>query len=359
MRAIIRFPNYVSMFLDKAREAARYKSIPSQICDAVIHKLAINTAFRDYHKYGFYKPGMTMEEKSRYVGYSGSRYWPYENNLPKFATTLTDKYIQKTLLKGFELPTAELLTTIGHQLEIRDIETFRTFLETCDQDVVLKPVSSAMGQNILVLSKVGGHFESGGETMSVLRIWEHMRPHLERGLLIEARLRNIPEIDALYPNSLNSFRVVTIKTNDGRWHAPGGMLKLGAGGSEVDNLSSGGLQVCIDEDCKTYNPFDHDKGETVTRHPDTGANLDGITLECYRDAVDLALRASEKFCFMGTIGWDIAATPDGPMIVEGNTRWAPRLQRPSRGLITDEIATGLRRHNALSDLFSVHRTRVK
>jgi len=42
--------------------------------------------------------------------------------------------------------------------------------------------------------------------------------------------------------SLNTFRVVTIKTKDQIWHLGGCVLKFGSGGSQVDN-SEDDIQV--------------------------------------------------------------------------------------------------------------------
>ena len=56
-----------------------------------------------------------------------------------------------------------------------------------------------------------------------------------------------------------------------------------------------------------------------------------------KEAIDLALRASENFCYMDTVGWDIAHTTSGCCIIEGNTLWAPEKiqQLTGKGLITD------------------------
>ncbi len=144
--------------------------------------------------------------------------------------------------------------------------------------------------------------------------------------------------------------MVTIKTGDGVWHAPACALKLGRGGNWVDNLASGGIQLPLDERGTTYNAYDHLAHEPISRHPDTGAELNGVTLDCYGAVVELALAASGKFGFLGTIGWDIAATEDGLLVIEGNTLWAPKFQIPMSGFITDEIARGLRPRNMLSGL---------
>lgn len=348
MKALSNFLRNVRLFTERARAAKQYKSMPAQIIDALRHKIAINTAFRDYHQYEFYKPGKSMDEKSRYVGLTNSRYWPYENNDPKFAIALTDKYIQKTLLAGFGLPTPTLLATAGRFFGISDEEDLSSFLAGCRDDIVLKPVSSSGGSRVLVLSRAASGFNCSDRKISDREIWEHLRVSWNRGFLIERRVRNIKEIDALYPYSLNTFRVVTIRTNDGCWHSPACALKLGRGGNNVDNLAAGGIQVSFDDSGIVRSAYDHKGHCEIERHPDTGADLLGIELACYREVIELGLRASHAFGFLGTIGWDIAMTDSGPMIIEGNTLWAPKFQIPIGGFITDEIARGLKPRSLFS-----------
>jgi len=71
-------------FLLNFRDACKYKNVFRQIIDVAHHKLRINTSFEDYYLYDFYKSGKSWEEKSLYIGASGSRYWPCESNSLKF-----------------------------------------------------------------------------------------------------------------------------------------------------------------------------------------------------------------------------------------------------------------------------------
>src|SRR6185369_12906584 len=56
----------------------------------------------------------------------------------------------------------------------------------------------------------------------------------------------------------------------------------------------------------------------ITRHPDTHAQITGTILPMWEAALSLALRAHRSFADRALVGWDIALTADGPVIVEGN-----------------------------------------
>ena len=333
------------------RQANYYKLLPLHIVDAIIHKVRINASIKDYYWFEFYKNNMSWDDKSRYVStMRSSMYWPYENNSIAYNFIFSDKYIQRSLMKGFGLPIPKLISTIGETLEIRTRDQLNRFLDTIETDFAIKPVNGTSGSDFLALSRDGDRFVAANRSYSKEDLWNHVRKHLRRGVLIEERVRNIGYIAAIYPTALNTFRVITIKTNDHVWHLAACILKFGRGQSQIDNGGAGSIQVSIDDSGKTIQAYDFTHLKAITHHPDTGAPLTGIKLEDYSQVIDLALRASEKFNFMGTLGWDIALSDRGPLIIETNALWESQyVQRTlGRGLITDEIAKGLKKHTLLT-----------
>jgi hypothetical protein len=327
--------------LARIRKAARYRSVPLQLIDLLVHKIKINVAPQDYYAFEFYKGGKSWDEKSRYVGRHGSSYWPFENNPLRYNLLFTHKYIEKCMLKGAGLPTAQLVAVVGDNGDIRNEDELRDLLQRVPHDVVVKPVSGTHGRNVLVVSRSGGELRVGGKPCSAKDVWDHVKSSLASGFLVEEKLENTPELSALHPASLNTFRIVTIKTLDKRWCLAAAYLRVGAGGRVVDNIAAGGILVQIDSDGRTCAAHHH--GSLVTHHPETGAQLIGVRLPGYRAACDLALEASRRLWFVGTIGWDIAATERGPTIVEANLWWTPSFQTALGGIITDELARSLRK----------------
>ena len=98
-------------------------------------------------------------------------------------------------------------------------------------------------------------------------------------------------------------------------------LRIGAGGSIVDNGSSGGLFVGIDQESGVlkrtgYRDMKFGGGEFM-EHPDTGFKFENFKVPYFKEACELAKEAA-KYIPNGFIGWDIALTPNGPTIIEGN-----------------------------------------
>lgn len=329
--------------------ATPYRNIFTLILDIFLHKLLVNTDPRDYFKYSFFKPGKSLKEKSRYISFNGSMYFPYENNPFKYSTIFTNKYVQKKILHHFNLPTPDLISTIGEKKDISTKKQLDSFLEPMESDIVIKLISGTHGDGFLSLSPNGKSFLAGDRNYSKDDVWAHVNTDLrsfKNGYLVEEKITNSDFIRSIYPNSLNTFRIVMIKTHDNKWHNPCSVLRFGKGLKQVDN---GQIFIFVDPSGKSTGAYDITTSNPVTHHPDSGSPLVGIKLTEYQKIINLAIKASKDFNFMGALGWDIASTDKGPLILEVNAWWGhDALQKAmGRGIITDKLAEGLKKRTFL------------
>jgi hypothetical protein len=318
------------------------------IVDIILHKIKINTVPRDYFKFKFYKKGKSFKEKSRYVSLLGSRYFPHGNNLLKFNVIFTNKYIQKHILQYLDLPTAQMLTTIGKKFEISNQSQMNSFLNSVDTDFVIKPISGTHGNDVLVLTKKGDNLYCGSNLYTNNMIWNHISSRFENGYIVEEKLCNNECLRDFNSSCLNTFRIIMIKTKDNKWHNACSFLKLGKNGRQVDNLRAGGILVELNSGGKTLCAYDYKKLTKIEIHPDSLCDLVGVTLKGFEDVLKLAFDASEKLNFMGSIGWDIALTEKGAVIIEANAWWGEPQACIGRGIITDQIANGLKKRTIFS-----------
>jgi hypothetical protein len=140
-------------------------------------------------------------------------------------------------------------------------------------------------------------------------------------LLVQERLENAPSVARFAQASLVVIRVITCLDASGRAHATHGMLrvlsKLEPGwpsaaeyGAPID-LATGELGwLASDKREDALDFFD--------LHPVTGARVAGAQLPEWPEVKELALRAHAVFDDRFVIGWDVAVTPEGPVLIEGN-----------------------------------------
>jgi hypothetical protein len=129
-------------------------------------------------------------------------------------------------------------------------------------------------------------------------------------------------ISAIYPHSVNTLRIVTCRSPGQPAVILGAVLRMGGGGRVVDNASQGGLFVGIDLATGALRPQGHrffkHGGDVVAAHPDTGFPFAGAVIPCFDRVLamveDAAVEVPHEL-----IGWDVAVTASGPVLIEGNT----------------------------------------
>ncbi|MDL2273115.1 hypothetical protein LJC34_00965 [Oscillospiraceae bacterium OttesenSCG-928-G22] len=136
--------------------------------------------------------------------------------------------------------------------------------------------------------------------------------------LLEEVIAQHEALAALYAGSINTVRIVTL-LRDGEAHVIAASLRLGNGGSFVDNFSSGGMVACVDRETGILTSVAADgAGKTYEIHPFSGAALPCAQIPLFPDCLALVRRAALRIPEVGYVAWDIAVTPNGPLLVEGN-----------------------------------------
>lgn len=125
-------------------------------------------------------------------------------------------------------------------------------------------------------------------------------------------------LDRLNSACLNTLRMVTFVT-EGVAHHMYTLLRAGSGDGIVDNISSGGMYAPVWEDGKVAQPaFCDNTGLYYTEHPVSKVPFVGFEIPYYQESVELVLRAALEVPQVRYVGWDVAITEDGPVLVEGN-----------------------------------------
>ncbi len=140
--------------------------------------------------------------------------------------------------------------------------------------------------------------------------------------VLEDELHQHPDMARLYPHGVNCLRIVTVLAgSEGAWNPVCiyAVIKTGAGGKFVDNLESGGLFCPVDPETGIITGVGHTASlHTLETQPDTGIPLVGYRIPMVKEAIALCLRAAQEESRTRFVGWDVAVTPDGPAIIEGN-----------------------------------------
>ena len=132
-------------------------------------------------------------------------------------------------------------------------------------------------------------------------------------------------MSSLNPNSVNTIRITTVRNGKSveifeHW------MRMSINEKHIDNSHAGGISVVVKDDgrlmdtgrqLKTMAPF--------TEHPLTGVRFSDVKIPFWEETKELALYAHRHLNGMHSVGWDMAITPYGPAILEGNSSWDMRI----------------------------------
>ena len=137
--------------------------------------------------------------------------------------------------------------------------------------------------------------------------------------LLEEPIIQHDEINRLHPCSINTIRMVTIYNKEKKQGKVAVAYFRIGNGKCVDNFNSGGMVVPIDKKSGSIlYPAQDKAGNLYYNHPLTNTAIVGYKIPMFQKAIKLAEELSGIIPEMGVVGWDIAITPKGPVVVEGN-----------------------------------------
>ena len=110
-------------------------------------------------------------------------------------------------------------------------------------------------------------------------------------------------------------------------------LKLALGASAVNNFRAGQTgngEAMIDLEAETLTPLVVPGPDEVgvvlhDRVPGSGRQVVGWRVPFFEEARRIVLGAAPHLLPMRTLGWDVAITPGGPVLLEANNYWGSLL----------------------------------
>lgn len=159
-----------------------------------------------------------------------------------------------------------------------------------------------------------------------------------KNFIIQEKLRQHAAISRIYPNSLNTLRIVTFLYG-GEVHILSSVIRIGAGGSEIDNVSKGGFACKVHPDGRLDRLAVNRKGQWVEQHPD-GTRFETVTVPNYERIIDTVKGVAARIGHFRIIGWDIAVGEHAePVFIEYNLfpEQNQKTWGPAFGGMTDQI----------------------
>jgi len=206
--------------------------------------------------------------------------------------------------------------------------------------VVLKPIRGHGGKGVALLSTRGDRIYADETVVEDFAIY---LSGLDRCFLSTFVIQH-PYATALYPRSVNTLRIVTMRDPDTREifvsHA---LQRIGNQKSApTDNFSRGGLVAAIEHSTgDLFRAAICDKAtgtlEFTERHPETGAAIVGHRVPNWGEVLSVAKRAHCSFPRAELIAWDFALNERAePVMIEANASTDVDLIQIHAPMLTDQ-----------------------
>ena len=198
--------------------------------------------------------------------------------------------------------------------------TLESFTNTFANEtrIIYKPLSDSCGHGVTV-------FDLNSEVME--SVYENLKA-LPEGV-VEGYVVQHPEMSKYSRKSVNTVRLVSVRAFN-KINVLYAAFRMGGGDAVVDNFHAGGVLALIDVNTGKLATEAIDlAGKFYEYHPVTNEKIVGFQIPYWSEVVKLIEEAGHVVEGVGYVGWDIAITENGPILIEGNTAPAPNvLQTP-------------------------------
>ena len=265
--------------------------------DMIICGFKYGAGYYDYQEFEFYN--LSKDERNTYLTrtknnliiktYNNREYFHKFDNKDEF-NDLFKKYLKRDYL-------------------IINDDSYDKFLKFIDKHnfIIVKPLDGEGGKEV---EKI----EVTDDANKKALFWTLLK---RKQFLIEEVIKQHDDLNKLYCDSVNSLRLFTFY--DGKKaYILNSVFKIGNGGV-TDNFSSGSMYTFLNDDGVVICPAIDQNDNIYENHPITNEKILDFKVPFYKEACALVKKCAKVVPEVGYVGWDVAITPNGPVIIEGNS----------------------------------------
>lgn len=196
----------------------------------------------------------------------------------------------------------------------------KAFNSLPDGKYICKPTVGSHGDLIVAVTKKGKNLKFSDDEITIDQL---ILSSEEKPVLVQEFLKQHKQLNKLNPNTVNTLRIISTHWND-KVHLLAAMVRIGSfEGAIVDNADAGGTFVAINTNTGKLEKYGYFYNKPRTEnHPVTGLVYEGFEIPYWEETIKLIKELHPIIFGFATIGWDIAITEDGPVIVEINWNYS-------------------------------------
>lgn len=285
------------------------------LADMLYCSVRYEIAFQDYQDWDFFD--LNRAERRTFMSHPKSNHLALKLNHPDYRSKLADK-------SKFNHEFADYLGREWIDVREADVATIQAFVTR--HGAVMAKVPDSLGG-------IGIAKREASEIHDFAAFREELLSG--RQFLLEELIPQHAEMSKLCSTSVNTLRVISYLDGE-QVHILASVLKIGNGGA-IDNFSHGGMYTMLDENGVAQHAAFDGENRTFTVHPVTGTPIVGFTVPMFDEVLEFVDTIARVVPQVPYVGWDIAISPTGPVVIEGNYNTGVFQSKPS----VSGVRTGL------------------
>lgn len=247
-----------------------------------------------------------------------------ENYNAAFTKVMADKDFLDRIAKGIGIEYPEIIVSCSNGLyrkwdsTVVDFQKVISILNNSG-DVFIKPsIDSNGGKGCYAACFRNGIDEITGDNVASILCG------FGQNFIVQKLIKTHKDLSRLHSGSVNTFRINTYRWKDEIRCCPL-VLRMGVGDKCMDNVSSGGIYIGVNENgglCDlAHNGLRHGV-IPFQAHPTSGVIFKGYKIEGVNNLINTAIRAHEAIPQLGSFNWDFTINDKGmPVLIEANCGW--------------------------------------
>jgi hypothetical protein len=301
---------------DRGRESVPIKRMPEAFWAAVRHNILPG----EYYAYELWHPERRANVDNYLYSNEASRLFKLLNR-PGQPDPIGDKLAFHDMCQAQALPTPAILAAFAHTGTLIAFESGRP--PECD--LFVKPQLGLSGGSAERLRWEGDDFASDrGRSILPGDLEGYLTARARdesQTLIVQPVLFNHPSLGAEVKGGLATARLVTGRSKDGSVIPIFGFIYFPRHGSVTSRHGSVALIDVANGRLMSAPPPDR-SGAMHWNHRFDHGSCETVTLPDWEKALRHAQVAHQACASFAFVGWDLAFTDQGPMLLEGNANWS-------------------------------------
>lgn len=266
--------------------------------DTALSTLLVGSGLTDYLNYKFYDKSWKERKEYVTIKYGSNfyaKYSPRDLSTNLSIKTNFHKYYSKYTKRDYYI----------YEFGMNKLKDFVSKNEV----FMIKPTDGLAGTDVKKMK--------ASEVEDIEKFYQYIK---DNNMFLEEYVIQDDMWGKICPNSVNTIRAMT-RIIDGKAELFYAAARIGNGTAVVDNFHQGGVGVRIDmKNGKLIgNAISKDLTE-VERHTATNIKFDGFEIPYWNEIRNMVCEAAMENPDVKVVGWDVAISNKGPLLIEANRR---------------------------------------